>query len=92
MLSREQDRSPAESNGQGSEFLMSMPLREAREAFERSYSPRNSRVSVRTSRKRPIRRHGTSAALQRKLKLLGLAAGAATTYPSRQQTVRIELA
>jgi two-component system nitrogen regulation response regulator NtrX len=81
MLSREQDRSPAESNGQGSEFLMSMPLREAREAFERSYlAAQLARFGSNISKTANFVGMERSA-LHRKLKLLGLGGGRGDDLP-----------
>jgi two-component system nitrogen regulation response regulator NtrX len=75
MLTREQDRSPAEGNGQGGEYLMSMPLREAREAFERTYlAAQLARFGSNISKTANFVGMERSA-LHRKLKLLGLGGG-----------------
>ncbi len=86
MLTREQDRSPTESNGQGAEYLMSMPLREAREAFERTYLAQQlARFGSNISKTANFVGMERSA-LHRKLKLLGLGGGRGDDLPDSSAT------
>ena len=86
MLTREQDRSPTEGNGQGAEYLMSMPLREAREAFERTYLAQQlARFGSNISKTANFVGMERSA-LHRKLKLLGLGGGRGDDLPESSAT------
>ncbi|MFO1089996.1 MAG: sigma-54 dependent transcriptional regulator [Hyphomicrobiales bacterium] len=86
MLSREQDRSPADNGGGTGEFLMSMPLREAREAFERNYlAAQLARFGSNISKTANFVGMERSA-LHRKLKLLGLGGGRVDDLQDSAQT------